>query len=261
MAEAEAPQGEQRIGDRKKRLLVVVDSDNAHLYYTSILLQRLEYNIHTSTSAEDALEIMNLTQPALVLTEASLPGMDGLELLKKIKKTPRTFAVPVIILTASKDAAVQEACLREGCSAFLRKPIDPDALYPVIQKATETTPRKYLRLSTCLNVNIGDARAGTPSASGDYITALSENGMYVSTSKPRATGIQVPVTIFLENAKIKADGMVLYSFNRGEGPLRTPGMGLRFMRISSGDQALIRTFIRRELTKGLTSGQLGNTVF
>ncbi len=204
---------------------------------------------------------MSLTQPALVLTEVSLTGLDGLEFLKKIKHNPRISAVPVIILSASKEAAVQEACLREGCHAFLRKPIDPDALYLAIQKATETTPRKYIRLNTCLNVNIGDDKAGGPSASGDYITALSENGMYVSTNKPRATGIQTPVTIFLENAKIKADGMVLYSFNRGEGPLRTPGMGIRFMRISSEDQALIRTFIRRELMKGLTPGQLGNTVF
>ena len=55
--------------------------------------------------------------------------------------------------------------------------------------------------------------------------------------------------------------MVLYSFNRGEGPLKTPGMGIRFMRISSEDQVLIRNFIRRELTKGLTAGQIGKTIF
>jgi two-component system cell cycle response regulator DivK len=261
MAEPENQKESTQSGDRKKRLLIVVDSDSAHLYYNSILLQRLEYNIHTSTSAEDALEIMNLTRPALVLTDLSLPGMGGMELLKKIKTAPQTFAVPVIVLTASKDPAVKEACLREGCSAFLQKPIDPDVLYPAIQKATETTPRKYIRLSTCLNVNIGEEKAGAPSTSGDYISALSENGMYVSTNKPRATGIQVPVTIFLENTMIKADGMVLYSFNRGEGPLKTPGMGIRFMRIDSEDQARIRIFIRRELTKGLTPGQMGSTIF
>lgn len=261
MAEPVTQKDSPQSGNRKKRLLVVVDSDNAHLYYTSILLQRLEYNIHTSTSAEDALEIMSLTQPALVLSAVSLTGMDGIELLKKIRQTPQTLAVPVIILTASKDPALKEACLREGSAAFLRKPIDPDALYSAIQQATETTPRKYVRLNTCLNVSIGDDKAGAPSVIDDYITALSENGMYVSTTRPRATGIQVPVTIFLENAKIKAEGMVLYSFNRGEGPLRTPGMGIKFMRISSEDQALIRVFIRRELTKGLTSGQMGNTSF
>ena len=55
--------------------------------------------------------------------------------------------------------------------------------------------------------------------------------------------------------------MVLYSFKRGEGPLRTPGMGIRFMRIDSKDQTRIRIFIRRELTKGLPPGQMGNTIF
>ena len=57
--------------DQAKRLLVV-DGDSAHLYYTSILLQRLEYNIQAAKTAEDALEIMGVAHPALILTEISL---------------------------------------------------------------------------------------------------------------------------------------------------------------------------------------------
>jgi CheY-like chemotaxis protein len=243
-----------------KRLLVVVDSDGSHLYYTSMLLQRLEYNIHTSKTAEDALEIMDPAQPALVLTDISLSGMDGLEFLKKVKRNPRTYAIPAIVLTSSRDPLVKQACLAEGCRAFLQKPVDPDVLYAEIQKATESAPRKYIRLNTCLNVIIGDDPAGA-SVIGDYITALSENGMYISTAKPRPVGLQVPITILLETSKIKVEGMVLYSFKQGEGPLRTPGIGIKFVRIRDEDQALIRSFIKREITKGiLTAGQIGGTV-
>jgi CheY-like chemotaxis protein/Tfp pilus assembly protein PilZ len=261
MAEASAQNAALKSGDREKRLLLVVDGDNAHLYYTSMLLQRLEYNIHTAKTAEDALEIMGVAHPALVLTEIALGGMDGVELLKKIKRNPQTFSVPVIILTASKDQAVKAAGTQEGCAAYLQKPVEPDVLYAAIQKATESQPRQYIRLNTTLNVIVGDDKIAEYTGSGDYITALSEHGMYISTAKPKPIGLQIPITILLEDMKIKVEGMVLYSFQRGQGPLRTPGMGIKFVRISPEDQKVIKVYIKREITKGLTMAHIGGTVF
>ncbi|HTG01068.1 MAG TPA: response regulator [Nitrospirota bacterium] len=249
--------------DRPKRLVIIVDGDNSHLYYTSILLQRLDYNIHAVKSADDALETLHVAEAALVLTEITLAGKDGVELLKEIKRNPRTYATPVVILTASRDPAVKETCLKEGCAAFFQKPVDPDSLYAALQKATESAPRRYIRLNTCLNVIVGDDKAAEHMSVGDYISALSENGMFISSSHPKPIGIEVPITIFLEDSRIKVDGMVRYSFKRGEGPLRTPGMGIKFVRIKPEDQALIRSFVRKEITKGLTdlaAGQTGGTI-
>jgi CheY-like chemotaxis protein len=261
MAETAGKNAAVKSGDREKRLLVVVDGNNAHLYYTSMLLQRLEYNIHTAKTAEDALEIVNVAHPALVLTEISLEGMDGLELLKKIKRNPQSFSVPVIVLTSSKDQSVKTATLQEGCAAYLQKPVEPDVLYAAIQKATESRPRQYIRLNTSLNVIVGDDKTAEFSGSGDYITALSEHGMYISTSKPKPVGLQIPITILLEDLRIKVEGMVLYSFQRGDGPLKTPGMGIKFVRINPEDQNVIKTYIKREITKGLTLAHIGGTLF
>jgi CheY-like chemotaxis protein/Tfp pilus assembly protein PilZ len=247
--------------ERQKRLLLVVDGDAAHLHYTSILLQRLEYNIHTTKRAEDALEMVEVALPALVLTEIALAGMDGYELLKKIKRNPRTFAIPVIVATSSREPEVKEACLREGCTAYFQKPVDPDLLYAAIQKATESQPRRYIRLNTCLNVIVGEEKAAEQSVISDYITALSEQGMYVSTLKPRAVGTQIPITIFLEGTRIKVEGSVLYSFQQGGGPLKTPGMGIRFTRIEPEDEARIKIFIRKELTKGLPVRRSSSSLF
>jgi CheY-like chemotaxis protein len=260
MAETGPPTSGLPASDREKRLIVLVDGEGAHLYYTSILLQRLEYNIHTAKTAEDVLEIVNVAEPALVLTEFLLANMNGLELLKNLRRNPQTHKVPVIILTSSRDQAVKSACLEEGCAAYFYKPVDPDVLYAAIQKATETLPRKYIRLQTCLNVMVGDDKTAAHSVISDYVTALSEQGMYISTSQPKPVGLQVPITIFLEETKIKVEGMVLYSFKREEGPLKTSGMGIKFVRINPEDQHLIKVFIKKALTKGLTVGQLGGTV-
>jgi CheY-like chemotaxis protein len=263
MADITSPTSGPRSGDREKRLILIADSEGAHLYYTSMLLQRLEYNIHTTTTAKDLIEVLDVAQPALVLTEMTLPDMDGAELLKTLKRNPRTYAIPIIVLTKSKDPAIRETCMREGCAGFFQKPVEPDALYAAIQKATESRPRQYIRINTSMNVIVGDEKEAAHFGTGDYVTALSEHGMYISTTKPRAMGLQIPITLLLEDAKIKVEGMVLYSFQRGEGPMKTPGMGIKFVRIAPEDQNLIRVFIKKEITKGLsmTMGQMGGTIF
>jgi len=250
-----------RSDERQKRLIALADKDDAHLYYTSIVLQRLDYNIHTMKSAEDVLAFLDVAHPDLILTEISLAGTDGVELLRKIKRTPATHATPVIVLTSSKDPMVKDACQREGCSNYLQKPVEPEVLYAAIQKVTETTPRQYIRLATCLNVMLGEGRDAEESVIKNYITALSEQGMFVNTEKPQPVGLGLPITIFLETNRIRLEGMVLYSFDRGKGPLKTAGMGIKFVRIGSEDQDLIRQFIRRQITKGLTMGQIGGTIF
>ena len=240
-------------GDRKKRLILVIDNDAGHLYYSSILLQRLEYNIHTSKTEQEALEVMEIALPELILTELSPGGTDGAEFLRMIKRNPRTQAIPVIILTSSKNPIARETCLKEGCAAYLSKPVDPDALYAAIQKATEARPRSYIRLHTCLNVIVGDEKLEQDMLD-DCVTALSENGVYVSTAKLKPAGFRVPVTLFIGNSRIQTEGIVLYSFQPGQGPLKTQGMGIKFASIRPEDKNLIREFIRKTLTKDLTMG-------
>ncbi|MGE5172803.1 MAG: two-component system response regulator [Betaproteobacteria bacterium] len=251
MAETIFNQRDAQSGDKKKRLLIVVDGDGAYLYYTGILLQHLDYTIYTTKTAEEALEVMNISLPSLVLTEVNLPRMNGMEFLKQLKQNPTTKSIPVVVYSLSKDPAVRDACLRGGAAAFLAKPVDPDALYAAIQKSTEATPRSYIRLNTCLKVIIGDETEAETASIEDCVTALSENGMYVSTTRTRPTGARVPITLSLGSATIRIEGMVLYSFDRSRGPLRTPGMGIKFVRIGPREQALIKAFIEKQITSGL----------
>lgn len=253
MVETIPHDSEQLIQERKKRLLIIVDGDASRLYTTGILLQRLGYNIYTTKMAEDALEIMSITLPSLVLTDVTLPAMSGLELMNRMKQNSDTQAVPVICYTSSSDPSVKETCLRHGGAAFLSKPAEPDVLFATIQKAAEITPRRYIRLSVCLSV-IVDNEAAVDGSPIDCLTALSENGMYVSTLNPRMAGTEMPFSIFLQKYVIRVVGTVLHSHKSGEGPLRTPGMGVKFTQIKPEDQAMIRSFINRQLMQDLAGG-------
>ncbi len=250
MVENGSPNLEQLLTDKNKRLLIVVDGDASQLYYTGMLLQRLGYNVYTTKMAEDALEVMHITVPSLVLTDVILPGMSGLELKKKLKHNPDTQTVPVIFYAQSLESSVKEACLREEGCMLLLKPAEPDVLFEAIQKAAEIKPRKYIRLSVCLSV-IVDNEAAADGSPIDCLTAISENGMYVSTLHPRPAGTEIPFSLFLQKYVIRIMGTVLQSYKSGEGPLRTPGMGVKFTQITTEDQAMIRSFINRQLMHDL----------
>jgi twitching motility two-component system response regulator PilH len=253
MVETMIHDSEQLTADRKKRLVIIVDSDASRLSYTGMLLQRFGYNIYTTKTAEDAFEVMNIGAPSLVLTDVFLTAMSGLELLQKMKQIPHTQAVPVLFYTQSLDRSVKETCLREGGAAFLNKPADPDALFEAIQKATEIVPRRYIRLSVCLSVFV-DTDVAAEGSTIDCLIALSEDGMYISTLYPRMAGIELPFTIFLQKYGIRVTGKVLHSYKSGEGPLRTAGMGIKFIRIKPEDRAVIRAFINRQLLQDLDGG-------
>jgi len=243
--------------ERKKPLLILVDGNASHLYYTGILLQRLDYTIYTTRNAEEALEIINITIPAIVVAETSLPGMSGLELLKQIKRNPATSSVPVLILTSTGNPLITEQCHREGCAGVLTKPIDPEALFAAIQKVTEATPRTYVRLKIFFDVVVKDDALKESTSTNDCVTALSENGMYVSTQYPRKKGALLYFTISLGKAKIDVQGTVLYSFDRGKGPLGTSGMGIKFTSIKPEDRNLIRAIIKKTLTEDIAEKKQG----
>lgn len=237
-------------GEHEKRLLLVIDGDVSSSFYTSILLQRLEYNIHTVKTAEDALEIIKIVVPSLILTELTLPLMSGIAFLKHIKKTPRTGSIPVIIYTGEKKLKYGEKCLRAGCAGYLEKPADPNELYAAIQSATEPAPRRVIRFRTRLGVIVDDDKAD-PHGEGDYVTYLSENGLYISTQNPQPIGTLLPIVFCMSTVRIKTEAIVLYSFTKRNKPFQEHGMGLRFVQISPEDKELIRTFIMTQLTQDL----------
>ena len=89
--------------DREIRSVLAVDNSASMIFYLGTLLTRLDYKVISARSAEEALQMMETAVPSLVLTEISLPHMNGINLLKRIQETPRLKEVPVIILTYESD--------------------------------------------------------------------------------------------------------------------------------------------------------------
>jgi len=231
---------------REKKFLVLVDGNSKDLFTTGMLLQRLDYNVFTTGGAEEALQYLSIAVPAALVTELLLPTMNGMDLIERVKKDDRTKGVPIIALTSMKDPKIEELSLVAGCAAYLRKPVDPNTLYRTIQHAIEATPRHYIRLSTCFPVAIADdpfpALAHT-----EYVSALSENGLFILTHRPRPVGTALTIRFFVYDRPIDVRAIVLYTFTTAGGPLKEPGMGLKFVEMADGDRRFIQSFIRDQL--------------
>jgi len=240
------PRTEKPEALREKRIVLVVDGDLVGQFYTSVCLQRLNYHVFSVQRAEEALAILELTTPLLVITEITLPQMSGVDLLKHLKQDPRTRNVPVLVYTANKAEAQRELCQAAGCVGYLLHTSDYNLLYEAVQKATEPKPRRFVRLSTWVDVVVSAPGNGDQAA---LVTALSEHGMFITTPKPLPGGITAEFTLHLPQAGangIRLQGKVLHS-NSDTGIGKTPGMGVKFLQVRPDDSARIKAFIDEKL--------------
>jgi CheY-like chemotaxis protein len=117
--------------------VLVVDDEPANLRLLSVLLSRSGYRVHEARTAEEALEIAAKIRPRLVLADIQLPGMDGLEMTRRLKAAPETKDTVVVAVTAFAMKGDEQKALDAGCDGYITKPIDVTSL--------PRTLRKYLR--------------------------------------------------------------------------------------------------------------------
>jgi CheY-like chemotaxis protein len=239
----------------EKRTILIVDSSASSIFYMASLLRELRYAVTSISSGEDALDIIARSAPTAVITDTVLPKMSGLKLLEQIKNNKSLRFIPVMINTADTSTAVREACTQAGCAGYFTKPADPEALYRAIQSASETTPRKHIRINTALKALI-DARPAVGGKTGmQEVTSLSEGGLYVRTVAPMKVNALVPLTLILGDHEIQTTAVVLYSSEKIGGLHEVPGMGLKFTNISEDDLNVIRDFIRASVIRDLQARQ------
>lgn len=100
--------------------ILIVDDDPGIREPLKEYIQQAGYNTSTVSSAEEALEIMTADPPNVVITDISLPGMDGLAFTDRIKKT---YDVDVIVITGYSAEYSYEEAVEKGASDFVFKPI------------------------------------------------------------------------------------------------------------------------------------------
>jgi DNA-binding response OmpR family regulator len=124
--------------------ILIVDDTPVNLKLTRILLVNEGYKVLTAASAEEAVELLRSYHPALILADVQLPGMDGLELTRRVKQGPLTRDILVVALTAFAGKGDEQKAIDAGCDGYITKPIDTRALGSrirgILDRRNETPP-------------------------------------------------------------------------------------------------------------------------
>ena len=106
----------------RPKLLVVDDQPlNIQVMYQIFVS---DCQIFMATSGEQALALALANPPDLILLDLVMPGMDGLEVFRRLKENPLTESIPVIFVTAHNDAEQEALCLDLGAADFIAKPVN-----------------------------------------------------------------------------------------------------------------------------------------
>jgi signal transduction histidine kinase/DNA-binding response OmpR family regulator len=125
-----APAAPLRIEGRP--LVLIVEDDPDNLATLTALLDDIGCRHVSARNGEQALAAARVNRLDLVLMDIHLPGMDGLEITRRLRESPDTCNVPVIAITARALKGDREAILRAGCDDYLTKPLSPAALTTAI---------------------------------------------------------------------------------------------------------------------------------
>ena len=104
--------------------ILIVDDNAINLKLARVLLSSEGYDVRTAADAEEALALLSKFKPRLILMDIQLPGMDGLELTRKIKADPTMRGVVILGVTAYAMKGDEERILAAGCDGYISKPID-----------------------------------------------------------------------------------------------------------------------------------------
>jgi CheY-like chemotaxis protein len=127
------------IGRRLQILLVDDDEGHRELVRRNLERAGVTNRIVPLASGEEALaRIAELQRQGglqlLVLLDINMPGIDGIEVLRRIKSDPATQAIPVIMLTTTDDPREVSHCYALGCNIYVTKPVEPERFVEAIRK-------------------------------------------------------------------------------------------------------------------------------
>lgn len=106
----------------RKEIILAVDDLPENLMMIKMGLRKLNYEVYTASSGNEALQILETITPDLILMDIQMPGMDGFETTAHIKANPRFRDIPLLFISALKDLSNIIRCFEAGAVDYVSKP-------------------------------------------------------------------------------------------------------------------------------------------
>ena len=224
-----------------KKVLLVDDVKLFLELEKTLLANRTNLQLFTATSGQEAIEIHKREKIDLILCDLYMPGMNGSEVCKIIRKDDNLKKVSIIIVTTS--AKDRDMCLEAGANAVVLKPIDPSELLEKVGKYINIPMRRDIRILA--RIGVEGLRGMVAESFISNTVNISVNGVLIETSHTLTIGDAVSCSLSIpgNSTLITVTGEVV---RKGEG--RQSGIsyyGIKFLDVREEDKRAIASYINR----------------
>lgn len=116
------------------KTVFLVDDSTTLLMSMKAILEKAGYAVETATGGDAALKKLATLKPNILITDLNMPGMDGITLIKEVKKNPAFRFMPALMMTTESQQAKRTEARTAGATGWLVKPVKPEDLLEVLKK-------------------------------------------------------------------------------------------------------------------------------
>ncbi|MFA7255328.1 MAG: response regulator [Candidatus Omnitrophota bacterium] len=122
---------------KKNKKILFIEDESDQIMMISLRLQKNGYEVISSMEGAEGIRKAVAEKPDLILVDVIMPGVDGFEVCRRLRKNPVTKDIPIISTTAAGADDVEHQCLTAGADDCVRKPYDSQDLLMKIKRLLE----------------------------------------------------------------------------------------------------------------------------
>lgn len=235
----------------KKEKVLLVDDVELFLELEKSFFHLDRFDLLMARNGSQAVEIALAEQPDIILMDLYMPVMNGDEACRKIKNTPDTSHIPVIMVT-HPDEEELERCYRNGCDDILFKPLKREQFLQAVNTFLDRHHRLAARVGTRIKVLY---EFEGQSLAADFTVNMSTGGVFLESEKilPENTPLVMEFALPGQGKKIRCQGKVAWKNSPENKQVEElpPGMGVQFVDLNLAEMDAIRQYLQKLCEKKL----------
>ncbi|NWG86025.1 MAG: response regulator [Hydrogenophilaceae bacterium] len=125
-----------------KTQILYIEDNEQNQYLVRYLLEAEGYAVTLAADGSEGIKLATEAPPDLILLDIQLPGMDGYQVARILKKIPSLATIPIVAVTSYAMVGDRERALASGCDGYIEKPVDPDNFVAQIERYLPVHLRK-----------------------------------------------------------------------------------------------------------------------
>ena len=119
-----------------KPTILIIEDNEQNLYLATFILEKNDFTVVQARSGPEGIALAKVVQPALILLDIQLPGMDGYEVAGRLQREPSAKDIPIVAVTSYAMVGDRERVLASGCTGYIGKTHQSGDIYQRNRKAS-----------------------------------------------------------------------------------------------------------------------------